>query len=307
MAFENRAGIELNIEIRGLAPSIDLYHDGPLTQKSVAVTLIMKISVYFLALGLSLLVSCSSLPVPSGSADTGTGADALAVLKRSAAKSAHPWQRYRQVKVSYSGEWSNLATRLQPILTDPGFRKGSVETYQPRSGRVRQFHTGPQGTKEVTRQGSKTVVVVNGKVSNDGQVTAAAALVADAYTAFLFGPSWLVGRGSDLSLLAQKSLGGERCTLVAGKLSPGIGSSAADYFIAWIGDESGLMRRFQFSLNALDSTRGADVEVTFSDHWKAADGSIWPGHFIETIERPILTKAHDWRLTGLRLGERKMR
>jgi hypothetical protein len=267
----------------------------------------MKISLCLLGLGLLPLVSCSSLPLPGGLADTGTGADAVAVLKRSAAKSGDPWQRYHQVKVSYSGEWSHLATRLQPVLTDPEFRKGSVETYQPRSGRVHQLHTGPQGTKQVTRQGSKTVVVLNGKVSNDSEVTAAAALVADAYTAFLFGPSWLVARGSDLSLLAQKPLGGERCTLVAGKLSPGIGSPTADYFIAWIGEDSGFMRRFQFSLNALDSTRGADVEVTFSDHWKASDGSIWPGHFIETIERPILTKAHDWRLTGLRLGGRKMR
>ena len=267
----------------------------------------MNLSSCLLSLGLSLLASCSNLPVPGPSPAAATNAKALSVLKRSAAKSGNAWQRYRQVKVSYSGEWSYLATRLQPVLTDPGFRKGSVETYQPRSGRVQQLHTGPQGTKQVTRQGSKTAVVLNGKTSNDSEVSAAAGLVVDAYTAFLFGPSWLVGHGSKLTLLPQKSLGGESCTLVSGKLSPGIGSPAADYFIAWIGDDSGLMRRFQFSLNALDSTRGADVEVTFSEHWKAADGSVWPGHFVESIERPILTKAHGWRLTGLRLDGRKMR
>ena len=231
----------------------------------------------------------------------------MTVLKRSAAKTGNPWQHYRQVKVSYSGKWSYLATRLQPVLTDPGFRQGSVETYQPRSSRVRQLHSGPQGTKQVTRQGSKTEVRFNGKLSNDSEVTAAAGLVVDAYTAFLFGPSWLVDHGSQMTLLAAKPLGGESCTLVAGKLKPGIGSAAPDDFIVWIGKDSGLMRRFQFSLNGLDSTRGADVEVTFSDHWKAADGSIWPGHFIETIERPILTKAHDWRLTSLQLDGRKMR
>ena len=267
----------------------------------------MNLPSCFLGLGLSLLASCSSLPVPGRAVGGGTNASAVAVLKRSAAKTGNPWQHYRQVKVSYSGEWSNLATRLQPVLTDPGFRQGSIETYQPRSGRVRQLHTGPQGTKQVTRQGSKTAVVVNGKLSSDNEVTAAAGLVADAYTAFLFGPSWLVGRGSEFTLVAQKPLGGEGCTLVAGKLKPGIGSPAADDFIAWIGNDSGLMRRFQFSLNALDSTRGADVEVTFSEHWKAADGSVWPGHFVEMIERPIRTKAHDWRLTGLWLDGRKMR
>ena len=297
----------MNHKIYGHAPSVDLHYDGPLTRKTAELILAMNLSTCLFGLGFSLLASCSNLPMPGGSAGSGASADALSVLKRSAAKSGNPWQRYRHVEVSYSGKWSYLATRLQPVLTDPGFRHGSVESYQPRSKRVRQLHSGPQGTKQVTRQGLKTEVVRNGKTSNDSEVTAAAALVVDAYTAFLFGPSWLLGSSSELTLLEQKPLGGESCTLVAGKLRPGIGSAAADDFIAWIGNDSGLMRRFQFSLNALDSTRGADVEVTFSDHWKATDGSIWPGHFVETIERPILTKAHDWRLTGLRLDGRKMR
>ena len=286
---------------------MDLYHDDPLTRKPAELISAMHLPTCLLGLGLSLLASCSSLPVPGGSAGGGTHGAAVAVLKRSAAASGNPWQNYREVKVAYSGEWSNLATRLQPVLTDPGFRKGSVETYQPRAGRVLQRHSGPQGTKQVVRQGSKTAVLVNGTASKDSEVIAAAALVADAYTVFLFGPSWLAGRASDLTLLEEKPLGGERCELVAGRLSPGIGALAEDQFIAWIGKDSGLMRRFQFSLNGLDSTRGADVEVTFSDHWKAADGSIWPGHFVETIHRPILTKAHDWRLNGLSLDGRKVR
>ncbi len=267
----------------------------------------MRVTTSLLALSLTLLASCSSLPVPGVAGDRQTNADAVAVLKRSAAKSGNPWRNYRQVKVAYEGEWNNLTTRLQPVLTDTGFRKGSVETYQPRSGRVLQLHSGPQGTKQVTRRGSKTEVLVKGVACKDSEVIAAAALVADAYTVFLFGPSWLVGQSSDLTLLNDRTLGDERCELVAGKLSPGFGASAEDHFIAWIGKESGLMRRFQFSLNGLESTRGADVEVTFSEHWKAADGSIWPGHFLETIQRPILTNAHDWRMTALWLDGRKVR
>lgn len=286
---------------------MDLYHDGLLTRKTAELISTMHLPSCLLGVGLSLLASCSSLPVPGGSARTGTSTDAVAVLKRSAALSGNPWRNYRQVKVAYAGEWHSLTTRLQPVLTDPGFRKGSVETYQPRVGRVLQLHSGPQGSKQVVRRGPKTEVLVNGMASKDREVIAAAALVADAYTGFLFGPSWLVGRGSDLTLLEEKPLGGERCELVAGKLSPGIGSSAEDHFIVWIGKDSGLMRRFQFTLNGLESTRGADVEVTFSDHWQAADGSIWPGHFVETIQRPILTKAHDWRLNGLWLDGRKVR
>lgn len=267
----------------------------------------MHVKTSLLALSLSLLASCSSLPVPGVAGDKKTTADAMAVLKRSAATSGNPWRNYRQVKVAYEGEWNKLTTRLQPVLTDPGFRKGSVETYQPRSGRVLQLHSGLQGAKQVTRRGSRTEVLVNGVTSKDSEVIAAAALVADAYTVFLFGPSWLVGRSNDLTLLEERTLGTERCELVAGKLRPGFGASAEDHFIVWIGKESGLMRRIQFSLNGLESTRGADVEVTFSDSWKAADGSIWPGHFLETIQRPILTNAHDWRMTALWLDGRKVR
>ena len=126
-----------------------------MTRKAAGLTSEVNLSTCFLGLGLSLLASCSNLPVPGPSPAAATNAKALSVLKRSAAKSGNAWQRYRQAKVSYSGEWSYLATRLQPVLTDPGFRKGSVETYQPRSGRVQQLHTGPHGTKQVTRQGSK--------------------------------------------------------------------------------------------------------------------------------------------------------
>ena len=157
------------------------------------------------------------------------------------------------------------------------------------------------------RQRPKTEVFVNGPATKKSEVIAAAALVADAYTVFLFGPSWLVGQGRDLTLLEARLIDGERCDLVAGKLSPGIGSPADDHFIAWIGRESGLMRRFQFSLNGLESTRGADVDVTLSEHWKAADGSVWPGHFVERIQRPICIKAHDWRMTGLWLDGVKAR
>ena len=66
---------------------------------------------------------------------------------------------YQRVDTAYAGEWSAIATRLQPVLTDPGFRKDSVETYRPRQQSVRQLHTGPDGTKEVRRTGRKIEVL----------------------------------------------------------------------------------------------------------------------------------------------------
>jgi hypothetical protein len=254
---------------------------------------------FILLLSALCFVSCSSLPVPGSFAKTESTKEAAAILRRSAAAHGDPWKKSERVRVSYDGEWSALATRLQPVLTDPAFRKRSDEIYQPRLRTVRQTHTGPSGTKVVLRGAKDTRVTFNGTASGDPEVLGAAALVADAYTIFLFGSSWLAENARDLRSLESADLAGEDCDVLAGRLSPGIGSPSEDHFIVWIGKESRLMRRFQFSLNALDSTRGADVDVVFHDHWKAADGSVWPSRFVETIQRPILTKAHEWRMTGL--------
>jgi hypothetical protein len=255
----------------------------------------------------AIFASCSSLPTPSPLKARVSTEKAQALLRRSAMKHGDAWQRYQRVEVSYQGQWNAFATKVQPILTDQNFRKASVEIYQPRLGRVSQAHSGPLGKKEVVRQRPRSEVSYNGTRSADAEVKDAAALVADAYTVFLFGSSWLVEKGSDLSLLEDRSIDGEKCNLVTGRLSPGLGVAKEDHFIAWIGAESGLLRRFQFSLNGMESTRGADVDVTFSEHWRAPDGSIWPGHFIEYIQRPVVAKAHDWRMTSLSINGRKVK
>jgi hypothetical protein len=249
----------------------------------------------------ALLASCSSLPVPGQATGGAPTEEARQIIKQSAARQGDGWNKYREVKVEYTGEWSPIAGRLQPVLTDTGFRKSSVETYQPAAGRVRQVHTGPLGSKNVDRQRPEILVKFNGTASTDREVLDSAALVADAYTAFLFGPSWLSRKGTDFNLIGERTLDGERCHLIAGRLSPGFGASDEDHFIAWIGRDSLLMRRFQFTLNGLDATRGADVDVTFSDFRKTADGSVWPENFVEYIQRPLLAKAHHWRMTSLSL------
>ena len=114
--------------------------------------------------------------------------------------SGDPWSTYRKVEVAYSGEWSGIAKKVQPVLVDPNFRKSSVELYEPRSSRVKQVHNGPGGTKVVLRTPKSTKVSYAGVESGDSEVKAASALVADAYTAFLFGPSYLKTRASDLSV-----------------------------------------------------------------------------------------------------------
>jgi hypothetical protein len=254
-----------------------------------------------------LIVSCSTLPLPVARVVSRTDRHPAEILAKAAILQGDPWKNHRRVEVAYQGEWSLIATKIQPVITDPGFRRSSFEIYQPQQRQVRQVHSGPRGTKRVLRKNQSTEVSFNDKRSTDGDAIAAAALVSDAYTIFLFGPSWLSANAHDLHLLKDRTLDQEPCNLVAGRLSPGIGSPTADHFIAWIGKNSGLMKRFQFSLNGLDSTRGADVDVTFSGHFKAKDGSIWATRFIEYIQRPILAKAHDWRMTSLTVDGQKLK
>ena len=250
---------------------------------------------------MALLASCSSLPVPGQANAVAPSAEAQNLMKKSAAAHGDPWGKYSEIEVAFVGEWTVLASRLQPVLTDPGFRKSSVETYQPPTGRVRQVHTGPSGTKTVERKRPEIRVAFNGEDSPDQEVLDAAALVVDAYKSFVFGTSWLMREGADFKLIGERTVDGARCHLVEGRLSPGFGNSEEDHFIVWIDRESSLMKRIQISLNGVETTRGADVDVVFSDFRKAADGSVWPAYFLESIQRPVVAKAHEWRMTSLKL------
>lgn len=229
----------------------------------------------------------------------------MQTLRKSAAAHGDPWISRSQVTVSFDGDWTALATRIQPVLTDPGFRKSSVETYRTGMKSVSQTHTGPSGTKAVSRRGDSITVSYNGVTSDDAEKLDAAALVTDAYTVFVFGSSWLAENGTGFQLLHSSSVDGETCDLVSGTLKPGLGNSAEDSFIAWISRDSGYLRRFQFTLNGLESTKGADVDVTFSEMRKAADGTVWPTRFIERVRRPVNIKAHEWWITSLTVDGRK--
>lgn len=253
----------------------------------------------FMVLPSFLAVSCASLPDPGKVSHSPPGSEATAILKKSASAHGDPWKRLSLVKVSFDGEWSTLATRIQPVLTDADFRKSSVESYRTGGRRIFQIHTGPGGTKTVERHGNSTSVSYNGKPTDDREKLDAAALVADAYTVFVFGSSWLSENSENLQLLPTRKLNGESCHLISGTLKPGIGKSSEDHFIAWISNDTSLLKRFQFTLNGLESTRGADVEVTFLEMKTAAGGTTWPTHFIERIQRPLNIKAHEWRMTSL--------
>lgn len=247
------------------------------------------------------------MTVPGEGKVVGGSDQAKAILKQSADVAGDPWGSYKWVKVSYDGEWTGIVKRLQPDLVDGDFRKSSDEVYNTRTEVVNQVHRGPGGKKDVERSRSGVLVSYNGQViENDSRVDASA-LVADAYTAFLFGPSWLMRKGENLKLIGEQKIEGEVCDGVQGVLRPGFGFSEEDRFIAWISRENKQMRRLQFTIDGLASTKGSDVEVTFSEYWKASDGSLWPGRFVEWVQRPVFVKAHEWTMTRLSVDGSKLR
>ncbi len=240
----------------------------------------------------------------------GDPAAARALLDRAAKRNRDPWNSLREVRVGYDGEWTGIVKRLQPVLVDAEHRKSSQERYQPRQRRIEQTHRGPAGVKRVVRDGRSVEVVFKHQGENRGPASeeerAAAALVADAYQVFLFGPSYLNAEAEELEQLAAKELGGELCDRIQGRLRPGLGFAAEDRFIAWIGRDSGRMHRFQFTIDGLASTRGADVDVTFSGFERLADGREWPTRFVEYVHRPVFVKAHEWEMTSLEVDGRKL-
>jgi len=237
-------------------------------------------------------------------------AELLAVSARAHGLAA--FSSFNDLSVSYSGRWHRLVARLQPKLVDAGFRGDSQERLLLRDGLVAQAHTGPRGHKYVLRQkvgGEHGGVRVwfNGEESLDDESLAAAALVVDGYGLFLAGPMWLVlsaqaGRSWTLRRAPSERITvngtAHVCDVLQVRLLPGIGFSAADRVTMYIDDDAHLLRRVRFSLDGLESTRGAVAEVDTFDH-VTLEGVVWPTSFYERLLRPLPLAVHRWRLTGL--------
>ena len=253
-----------------------------------------------LAMLLPLLGACASRGIPQPSS-TGEQAEARALLQKSAeAHGLNAWLQIRDLNVSYAGEWRGLVSKLQPTLIDADFRQGSEERLflgpQPI---IAQQHQGPKGQKQVIRSPAEVAVFYNGVISVDGEVKAAAALVADGYRMFLTGPFFFLTGNVQLELAGNEMVEDRLCDLIVAVRRPGNGLAAEDRYLLFIDQENGLLRRVRFSLEGLASTQGAIAEVDFFEHREIA-GVIWPTQFFERLRKPIPNlPVHDWRLTGL--------
>ena len=226
---------------------------------------------------------------------------------------AAAYARLHDVNVRFDSHWASVGPALQPVLSDRRHRGGSEERYLPVRGGfvVGQMHHGRAGTKHVfffppwETQVSydpplqqTAVPSDNGYTrSLDPEVVASARLVTNAYSMFLFGPGFFVQRGAKFQrLTATGDVEGQACDELVTTLRPGIGSDE-DKIVLFIGRQDHLLHRLQFTLNALESTQGAEVHVDLEGQRRLA-GVMWPTRYSERIDRPVNLSAHQWSLLG---------
>lgn len=228
--------------------------------------------------------------------------EAVAIV--TAAKRAHGQEAFagvRELTVHYDGQWGKVMPRIQPVLADRDFRQGSVEklSFSPR--RIAQEHTGPSGKKLVLRATDKVTVSYNGAVSTDTERRKAAALVADAYALFLLGPFYFDRPGVILAAAPPAVVDGQACDGILAVMQPGFGFAPEDRVVLYIDRNSKLLRRVRLTLNGLDSTQGAEVDVTFREFTRIG-GVLWPTDFEERVRAPFDLHAHHWKLTKLEVN-----
>ncbi len=251
-----------------------------------------------LAAAAGLLSACSSPQICTRDI---TRSDSAAKALLSASQDAHgkmAFAKVRDVSVHYEGTWAAVGPKFQPVLADTKFRRGSEERLLVASGVMAQEHSGPGGKKIVVRKPGTVAVAYNGVASNDAEASRAAALVADAYALFLLGPFYFDRPGVVLASNGEAIVDKAACDQVLAVLKPGFGMAKEDRVILFIDRATKQLRRVRMTLSGLESTRRAEVDVTFRD-FRNIGGIVWPTDFDERIRVPFDLHAHHWRMLDL--------
>jgi hypothetical protein len=204
------------------------------------------------------------------------------------------------INLSTDGHWYKLIQRIQPIVSDAGFRVTSEERYRPRDGLYSVHHEGPLGAKQVVRNGDAIAVYYNGTRETDPVKIRATAMTNDVFRMFHFGPSFLKARASSMARIADAREAGRVYRRLLATVRPGFGESAEDQVVLWIDAETSLLFRVHMTLNGFETTQGAHVDTTFLDY-RQVGPYLLPVRFHERVRGPLRIDAHDWHTTGIDL------
>jgi hypothetical protein len=249
-------------------------------------------------LALSLVACASRFPQPQTGLSFEDGLDAEALFARSLAAHGGDLREYPgDFNLAMTGEWGRAIVRIQPVVTDVGFRISAEERYRPADQFYAVRHQGPDGIKTVVRHGREIAVWYNGEPEQDPAVLRASAMTTDAFEMFHFGPSFIKHRAARMERLADRREEGTDYRLIWVRLEPGFGEADHDEAVLWIDPDSDLLYRIHMTLNGFETTQGAHVDTTFHDYRDVA-GFMLPERFVERVRGPIRIEAHEWWITA---------
>lgn len=249
----------------------------------------------------TLIAGCASFPQATADARFDDGLDAAMVF--AACMEAHGGnvRDYPgDINISTNGQWYRLIQRIQPIVSDAGFRVTSEERYRPRDGLYSVHHEGPLGSKQVVRTPDGIAVYYNGKRESDPVKSRATAMTNDAFQMFHFGPSFFRARATTMLRIADAREEGRNYRRLLATVEPGFGEAAQDQVVLWIDAQTALLYRVHMTLNGFETTQGAHVDTTFLDYRKVGP-FLLPVRFHERVRGPLRIDAHEWYTTGIDL------
>ena len=261
----------------------------------------MKQSPLLWILQLGLLSSCASTQICTRPLTQSEPKAQALVLASQKAHGSADFAKIKDLSVHYEGKWAAIGPRFQPVLVDSKFRGSSEERLILAPRIIAQSHQGRGGIKKVLRQPDQIAVTYNGTLSKDAEANQAAALVADAYALFLVGPFYFQQSDTVFAINGVSVVDHALCDDVLAVLRPGLGMAEEDRVVLSIDRSCKLLRRVRLTLNGLESTRGAEVDVTFRD-FKKISGVLWPTDFDERVRSPFKLHAHHWNLRGLEIN-----
>lgn len=267
--------------------------------RTLACAMIPRIPVLLLLLSLA---ACGSFPQASTApARPADGLSAQALFDRTLAAHGGDVRQYPgDINLSTDGQWFALIQRIQPIVSDAGFRVTSQERYRPSEGLYAIHHQGPLGSKQVVRTPRGISVFYNGVRETDPAKLRATAMTNDAFRMFHFGPSFVKERASAMSRIDDAREGGVSYRRLLATLRPGFGEAASDEVVLWIDPATDRLFRIHMTLNGFETTQGAHVDTTFLSYRKVGP-YLLPDRFDERVRGPVQIDAHRWWTTGVDL------
>lgn len=247
----------------------------------------------------ALLAACAtSFPTARPGLAFDDGLDARTLFDRSlAAHGGDLAQAPGDFNLAMAGEWQSLIQRIQPIVTDAGFRITAEERFRPAERLYVVRHEGPLGSKHVVRTPDTIEVFYNGVRETDPQKLRATAMTTDAFQLFHFGPSLVHWRASAMVRMPDAREGGVDYRRVLATLRPGFGEADEDQVVLWIHPDTDLLFRVHLTLNGFETTQGAHVDTTFLAYDRVGP-YVFPSRFDERVRGPLRISAHQWWITA---------